>query len=83
MPSGVYKHKPNTEEQNRKIGEASKGRKCPKVSEMMKGNKYNLGRKQSPETIAKRFAWMKDYIVSEETKEKMRLAQKGHIGQKH
>ena len=41
------------------------------------GNKINLGRKQSPETIRKRLLARKWYRHSEETIEKMRLAQLG------
>lgn len=33
--------------------------------------------KQSPETIAKRFAWRENYFISDETRLKMSLAQKG------
>lgn len=41
------------------------------------GTKAQIGRKQSPEEIAKRVASMKGYRHSDETKQKMSIAQKG------
>jgi len=46
----------------------------------MKGNKFNLGRIPSKETIEKRSKALKGHFVSEETKRKISVS---HLGEKH
>lgn len=75
-----YKH---TEEARANMSAAHKGRphhseeEKAKRSERMKGNKYNTGRKQSPEEIEARAKHHRGKIVSKETRAKMSAALKG------
>jgi len=78
---------PQSDEQRKKNSEAHKGifagEKHPMFGKRMtpehkrKLLKANIGRRQSPGTIAKRFAWRNGYSHSEETKKKIGLANKG------
>lgn len=75
-----YKH---TEEARFNMSNAHKGKshhseeEKQRRSERMKGNTWNIGRKQSREVIAHRASFHKGKITSEETKRKMSEAQKG------
>ena len=72
MPSGIYKHKPLTEEHKRNLSQSHLGKKrssnfVEKARKRMIGNKINLGRK-----------------ASKETKEKLSQIKKGkYCGDKH
>ncbi|MCX5781780.1 MAG: NUMOD3 domain-containing DNA-binding protein [Elusimicrobia bacterium] len=77
MPPGIYKHKPNSEEQNKKISEALKGRHLLEETKR-KISKWHKGKHHSDETrrkISESHKGSKNYLygkhLSEETKKKM------------
>lgn len=69
MPSGVYKHKPCSEETKRKISERLKGR--------IFGHKFQEGQKPTEETRKKMSKAQKGRKISEEHKRKISKAFKG------
>jgi len=73
MPIGVYPHKKGrvfSEEHKRKISIANKGKKRPSLL----GHKFNLGKKQSFETIEKRRKSLMGRVVSMKTRLKISKA---------
>ena len=85
MPTGIYEHKPRSEETKRKISESHKG-KClteehkKKISEANMGHKgWSKGlTKKTNESVRKISESRKGKHCSNETKLKMSKAQKGH-----
>ena len=77
------KGKLHTEETKRKYSETRKGKKVHSeewkkhLSERMKGNKFGLNKKPTPETIKKRSEKLKGRVMSEEQKKKLSDAHKG------
>ncbi len=83
MPGGAKIGHIVTRETREKISKALKGRpghnlgKRLTLEQREHLRQINLGKKQSPETVKKRFAWAKGYRPSEETKRKMRESNLG------
>ena len=82
MPTGIYKHKPTSEETKRKISKSNKGKICSKetrnkLSIAHKGRKLSEETKRKMSQSAKRVGsglWMKGRKLTAETKEKIRIA---------
>ena len=69
-----------TEEHKQKCSESLKGHKTSEETKRKIGIANSIalkGKKQSPETIAKRFKWREGWVMSEEQKLKMSKAKKG------